>query len=313
VHSKTLNVRRLTISTSAFRQLFTVVVLMCGVVGCTSTNKINDPLMSGLLLSEPEMVSTKAQLSIAHYTDSLYTVQLNELERAEVLFQRGIAFDSVGFISLARRDYAAALVLNPLLADAHNSLGVLYIQAGMHMMAYEAFDSALEINPNYYFAILNRGIALYYGGRAGLAVNDTGVYLEKDPSDPFRLLWHYIVYRENTNDADARAMLSKARVLLTDDNWANSLVDLYLGNITEGGLIAALLSDVTSQSQLNYRLCEAYFYLGKYNAYLGNNTKAENYFKLSLSTNVYEYDEHKYARIELANVRRARRDKMQIQ
>lgn len=281
--------------------------------GCTTTNRMTDPLMSGLLLAEPEMVSTKAQLSIAHYTDSLYRVQLNEEERAEVLFQRGIAFDSMGLIALARRDYAAALALNPALADAHNSLGVLYIQAGMHMLAYEAFDSTLEINPNYDFAILNRGIALYYGGRARLAAKETSAYLEREPSDPFRLLWHYIVYQENSDEADATAMLKTARVSLSDDNWATSLVDLYIGNVNESGVIAALLNDVTSQSQLNYRLCEAYFYLGKYNALLGKSTKAENYFKLSLSTNVYEYVEHKYARIELDNVRRVRREKMQTQ
>lgn len=294
------------------RQIFLVLVVLIA-TGCASNGRISDPSMSGLFLAEPEMVSTKAQISVAHYTDSLYRVKLNEKERAEVLFQRGIAYDAMGLISLARMDYVEALKLNPGLADAHNSIGVLYIQAGMYMLAYESFDSTLEINPEYDFALLNRAIALYYGGRTQLALNDTLEYLQKDPSDPFRLLWHYIVYSQNTDTQSALDMLAKARTSLTDDNWATSLVDFYLGRVPESAVIARLLSDVNSQTQLNYRLCEAYFYLGKHSASVGNNIKAENYFKLSLGTNVYEYVEHKYSRIELVNVRRARREIMQAE
>ena len=292
------------------RHVFLVMFVLIA-AGCAANNRTSDPLMNGLLLSEPEMVSTKAQISIAHYTDSLYRVKFTDIERAEVLFQRGIAYDAMGLISLARMDYVEALKLNPALADAHNSIGVLYIQAGMYMLAYESFDSSLEINEEYDFALLNRAIALYYGGRTQLALKDTLTYLQKDSSDPFRLLWHYIVYSQNTDKENALHMLAQARMLLSDDNWATTLVDFYLGNVPENAVIARLLSDVNSQTELNYRLCEAYFYLGKYSAFMGNTTKAENYFKLSLGTNVYEYVEHKYARIELANVRRVRREEMQ--
>ena len=47
------------------------------------------------------------------------------------------------------------------------------------------------------------------------------------------------------------------------------------------------------------RLCEAYFYLGKYNQTLGYRGSAANFFKLALSTNVYEFVEHRYAKLEL--------------
>jgi lipoprotein NlpI len=293
-----------------FRHVFFVLFVLVA-SGCASKSRTSDPLMNGLLLSEPEMVSTKAQISVAHYTDSLYRVKFTEKERAEVLFQRGIAYDAMGLISLARMDYSEALKLNPALADAHNSIGVLYIQAGMYMLAYESFDSTLEINEDYDFALLNRAIALYYGGRTQLALSDTLEYLQKDSSDPFRLLWHFIVYSQNSDKEDALKMLAQARMSLPEDNWATTLVDFYLGNVPENAVIARLLSDVNSQTELNYRLCEAYFYLGKHSAFMGNKTKAENYFKLSLGTNVYEYIEHKYSRIELANVRRTRREEMQ--
>ena len=283
------------------------------VAGCASNERTSDPLMASLFLAEPEMVSTKSQIAVARYTDMLYRIELSEKERAELLFQRGLAYDAMGLISLARMDYIEALELNPALPDAHNSIGVLYIQAGMYMLAYESFDSTLEINPDYDFAVLNRAIALYYGERNELALTDTLEYLLKDPTDPFRLLWHYIVYSQTTDNASALLLLRNARVLLPIDNWATTLVDFYLGNASESDVIGSLLRDVNSQTQLNYRLCEAYFYLGKHSAAVGNMTKAENYFKLSLGTNVYEYVEHKYSRIELANVRRARREAMQAQ
>jgi lipoprotein NlpI len=269
--------------------------------------------MNGLLLAVPEMASDKAQVSIIRYTDTLYRVTLTEKERAEVLFQRGVVFDSLGLTSLAIRDYSAALSLNPMLADAHNSLGVLYIQAGMHLLAYEEFDAALEINPDYDFAYLNRGIALYYGGRSELAQIDTEKYLAKDPSDPFRLLWHYIIVRETSTELEANAMLVAAKPLLDNEHWASSLIDFYLGGEPESHVMASLVRDLSGPTEFNYRLSEAYFYLGKFSAIHGNYTKAENYYKLTLATNVYEYIEHKYARIELGKAQQSQFEQFKAQ
>jgi lipoprotein NlpI len=93
--------------------------------------------------------------------------------------------------------------------------------------------------------------------------------------------------------------LAKQRKNLDEDNWATQLVDLYLERTTEGELLNTLIGGVTSQQQLTDRLCEAYFYLGKYHSARGNRGVASNYFKLALSTNVFEYVEHRYARLEL--------------
>jgi lipoprotein NlpI len=258
------------------------------------------------LLAEPEPVSQRSQMVIARYTHILYEAALSDAERAELLFQRGIAYDSLGLSSLAQRDYTETLRLKPDMAEAYNSVGVHYTQQGQFIRAYEAFDSTLEINPDYHFAILNRGIALYYGGRSDLASLDTQVFLDQEPSDPIRALWHFIASRQ-TNEVRALEQLRTNRQQLDDQRWATTMVDFYLGESTEAGVVAALISDVRSQTELNNRLCEAYFYLGKYHAAKGNNTTAANYFKLSLSTNVHEYVEHKFSRVELANIRASER------
>ena len=270
------------------------------IAGCTSAPQT--PSVNSLLLAEPEPISQRSQMVIARYTHILYQAPLEDDERAELLFQRGIAYDSIGLSSLARVDYTEALRLKPDMAEAYNSVGVHYTQEGLFLQAYEAFDSTLEINPDYHFALLNRGIALYYGGRSDLAARDTLAFLKHDESDPIRVLWHYIAASKVDQEA-ALANLAQRRQSLDDATWSTSIVDFYLGKIDEAAVVAALISDVQSQAQLNNRLCEAYFYLGKYHANLGNRVTAANYFKLSLSTNVHEYVEYKYARIELANIR----------
>lgn len=275
--------------------------------GCTiQSNNAYGP-MGNLLLAEPEPVNTRSQMAIARYNHILTQAPLKDEERAELLFQRGMLYDSVGLSGLARFDFMQALELKPDMAEAHNSIGIHYIQQMDFIMAYESFDSTLDINPDYDFAILNRGIALYYGGRAELAIADLNRFYEKDKHDPYRVLWSFIV-EQNVDRATALANLAIHRKELDDENWATSLVDFYLGKIDETAVIADLVDDVKSQKQLNDRLCEAYFYLGKYHSDLGNKVKAANYFKLSLSTNVFEYVEYRFSRVELARLREKRKE-----
>lgn len=275
--------------------------------GCAiQSNDAHRP-MENLLLAEPEPVDTRSQMAIARYNHILAQAPLKDEERAELLFQRGMLYDSVGLSGLARYDFMQALELKPDMAEAHNSIGIHYIQQMDFIMAYESFDSTLDINPDYEFAILNRGIALYYGGRAGLAVSDLARFYEKDKQDPYRVLWSFIV-EQSVDRNKALVNLAKHRTDLDEENWATTIVDFYLGKVDETAVIADLVDDVNSQKQLNDRLCEAYFYLGKYHSDIGNKVTASNYFKLSLSTNVFEYVEHRFSRVELARLREKRKE-----
>lgn len=285
----------------------TVLGLFIILTGCSSQSNNAYGPMGNLLLAEPEPVNTRSQMAIARYNHILTQAPLKDDERAELLFQRGMLYDSVGLSGLARYDFMQALQLKPDMAEAHNSIGIHHIQQMDFIQAYESFDSTLDINPDYDFAILNRGIALYYGGRSELAISDLARFYEKDKQDPYRVLWSFIV-EQNVDRAIALQNLEKYRQALDNSDWATSIVDFYLGKIDETSVIADLVDDVTSQKQLNDRLCEAYFYLGKYHSDLGNKVKAANYFKLSLSTNVFEYVEHRFSRVELARLREKRKE-----
>ncbi|KXI28439.1 lipoprotein NlpI [Paraglaciecola hydrolytica] len=287
-----------------YKHLVSLVLCSTFLGGCamnTATQQ-SSTQMSNLLLAEPAPMSVRSQMAIARYNQILAQVSLKDEERAQLLHQRGMLYDSVGLAGLAQFDFNQAIQLKPDLAEAYNSIGVHFTQQMEFIQAYEAFDATLDINPDYEFAFLNRGIALYYGGRPDLAMQDLGAFYTKDSSDPYRALWSYLAASE-INKEQALKDLAIARKNLDKDNWATNLVDLYLDKISENKLLNALISGVSSQQQLTDRLCEAYFYLGKYHSAKGERGIASNYFKLALSTNVFEYVEHRYARLELNMLR----------
>lgn len=297
----------------------TIILLSAFLLGCANNNSASmqdNRQMGNLLLAEPAPMSQRSQLAIARYSHILGNTDLEDEQRAQLLHQRGTLYDSVGLSGLAQYDFNQAISLKPDLAEAYNSMGVHYTQQMNFIQAYEAFDATLDINPDMEFAFLNRGIALYYGGRPDLAVRDFGKFYNKNATDPYRALWNYLASSE-IDKQQAMIKLAQQRKDLDETNWATQLVDLYLDKMTENKLLTALISGVTSQQQLTDRLCEAYFYLGKYHSARGNTGIASNYFKLALSTNVFEYVEHRYARLELNllrdEVNRAKTDKIQTQ
>lgn len=278
-------------------------LIACILNGCAQTQpEAQRSQMGNLLLAEPAPANPRSQMAIARYNQILTSAALSDGDKAELHFQRGMLYDSVGLNGLAQFDYSQAINLKPDYAEAYNSIGIHYIQQNDFIQAYEAFDSTLEINPDLDFAFLNRGIALYYGGRAELAASDLAVFLKKDEKDPFRALWSYFANYEVSPQQGAE-YLASIRPLLDNGHWATSLVDLFLGVVDENTVLNSLLKGIASQKALTDRLCEAYFYLGKYHSQRGNKGIASNYFKLALSTNVYDYVEHRYARIELNRLR----------
>ena len=107
----------------------------------------------------------------------------------------------------------------------------------------------------------------------------------------------------DVSELEGQKYLASIRPTLDNQHWATTLVDLFLGTVDENDVLNSLLDGVKSQKALTDRLCEAYFYLGKFHTQRGNSGIASNYFKLALSTNVFDYVEHRYARMELNRLR----------
>ena len=276
--------------------LFAVILL---VQGCASSiNGTNRSAIGQLVIAEPIAVSYKSEIALARLTEVIQRAEITDVQRAQLYYDRGVIYDSVGLRSLSRLDFNRALRLKPDLVDAYNFLGIQYTQLQEFTQAYDSFDSALDLAPEHEYAYLNRGIALYYGGRPNLAREDFQTFHKSQANDPYRLLWLYLAEYE-IDPVQASLDLRQRAKLVADSTWAKKVIQLYLGELKQSSFIQQLTENITTNKQLSDRLCEAYFYLGKFNQLKGKDNVAANFFKLALSTNVYEFVEHRYAKLEL--------------
>lgn len=286
------------------RILLSLFLVSSSLIGCSiNSGSALHSKVESILIPEPQPLNFRAQLAIARYNQILNQSSISNEERAELLFLRGTQYDSVGLAGLAQYDFGRAKQLKPDMAEAYNAIGIHFTQQMEFNEAYESFDSALEINPELDFALLNRGIALYYGQRNELAVSDLERFYKKDMENPFSALWLFLAHKEIDYNA-ALAELRANRKQLSEDNWATAIVDFYLGNVTRNKLLNGFVIGPKNSVELNQRMCEVYFYMGKFYESRGERGVALNYFKMVLSTNIYDYVEHRYARIEIDLLRK---------
>lgn len=271
-----------------------LVLLGSLLIGCSSPRVVTPTLV----LPVPMQVSYESELGIARLGQMLNSPGLTPEQRAELFFQRGVIFDRVGLRAMARLDFNRALRERPDFADAYNLNGVYLTQNQEFDEAYESFDSALELAPDYAYANLNRGIALYYGGRPRLAAQDLKVFLDQEPGDPYRLLLWYLAL-ERMDPKAARVSLQQHQQQYGSDEWAWDIVNVYLGTVNEEQLLNRIAQESADNKELAERLCEAYFYLAKRAQHNGDSGQAEVYFKLALATNIYDFVEHRYSLLEL--------------
>ncbi|WP_416041947.1 lipoprotein NlpI [Edwardsiella ictaluri] len=251
------------------------------------------------VLAIPLQPSLQQEVMLARMEQILASRALTDDERAQLLYERGVLYDSLGLRALARNDFSQALAIRPDMPEVFNYLGIYLTQAGNFDAAYEAFDSVLELDPTYSYARLNRGIALYYGGRYSLAQDDLQAFYQDDPNDPFRSLWLYLAERELNQD-QALTALSQRYNKANRSQWGWNIVEFYLGKISEKTLMERLQADATDNTSLAEHLSETDFYLGKHYLSLGEKSSASALFKLTVANNVHNFVENRYALLELA-------------
>lgn len=267
--------------------------------GCQTTSEQQDAKsVANVPLGVPLAPNYRNEIEIARYTEMLQSSEMTTEQQAELFLRRGRLYDSVGLSTLARIDFNRAVKLKPDLASVYNFLGIHHTLAQDFGKAYEMFDAVLELDEEHQYAYLNRGIALYYGGRPELSSQDFEAFLSRSPSDAYRVLWLYLA-QANVDTARAYQQLQANSQALNPDEWSTQLVQLYLGQVSETQFLAQISEGVVGQQQYLERLCEAYFYLAKLYQARGKQAVAVDFFKLALATNVYEFVEHKYARLEL--------------
>ena len=250
--------------------------------------------------------------------DQLIVIQLSQMlesrqaktpsERAGIFYDLGLIYDRLGLEASARSMFLNSLSERPDFAAAYNIIGVYLAQNENYQDAFEAFDSALELDPDNLYPLMNRAIALYYTNRANIAVNDMKNFLKADINDPYRMLWLYIIENEALSHDVALSHLKenyeKASSDAKNDNWAFNIVDFYIGKKSKQDLIEDMTANEVPLAEKQSRLCEGYFYIGKEFMRQGEDKLAYDYFKLSMATQMYGYLEYRYAFTEIKNLRK---------
>ncbi|SET30720.1 lipoprotein NlpI [Thorsellia anophelis] len=264
--------------------------------GCAGTHANNDDM----LMAVPLQSTLQQEVMLARMEQILATGVLVDDERAQLLYERGVLYDSLGLRALARNDFTQALMIRPDIPEIYNYLGIYLTQAGDFDAAYEAFDSVLELDSTYTYARLNRGIALYYGGRFALAQEDLLAFYQEDKNDPYRTLWLYLAERQKDERSAKKSLQDRFNEATERDYWGWNIVEFYLGNISQKELMHRLESQTLDNITFAEYLTESYFYLGKYYLNLGDVNSAVPLFKKAVANNVHNFVEHRYALLELA-------------
>ena len=265
---------------------------------CQTTTESKPTPIVNVPFTAPLASDFRSEIAIARYSELLNRADLSTEQQAKLYYDRGVLFDSLGMTTLSRIDFNRAIKLKPDLAEVYNFLGIQHTLMQQYEKAYEFFDSALELNEEHEYAYLNRGIALYYGERANLAQSDFDEFLARSPNDPYRVLWLYLAQSQEDKH-QALAALKTNAAALDESQWAYQLISLYTGDMSEYTFLSGISEGVKSEQEYAQRLCEAYFYLAKMHQAAGEQFLAADYFRLALSTNVHEFIEYKYARLEL--------------
>ena len=168
--------------------------------GCVATPESRNDFAHPIIVT-PVTPDYKLEVTLAKLNEILATMELSDAQRARFHYDRGVIYDSVGLRLLGRIDFHQALKLQPNLADAYNFLGIYFTQEGDFDNAYDSFDGVLELAPDYDYAYLNRGIALYYGERYELATKDMREFYLRDIRDGYRVLWLYLISSQVDSNA----------------------------------------------------------------------------------------------------------------
>ena len=222
------------------------------------------------------------------------------------------AWFSVGYLSGERADWKAsidaydkALELEPDATDAYNNRGVAWNELGQHDKALADYDKAIRLAPDYASAYNNRGNAKSDLGQpeAALADYDKAIELEPDHTSAYH------------NRGNAKFDLGQSEAALADYNEAirlnPALVEAYdnRGNVKYNlGQPEAALADYNEAIRLDPDYASAYNNRGVTNKKLGRLNEARQDYQKALALAQESGDEDVVAKVQ-RNLSRLDNDK----
>jgi tetratricopeptide (TPR) repeat protein len=130
------------------------------------------------------LVRGEAQAAVYNYTEALKDPALSNDRRAAILNDRGVANIKLGQTRQAFEDFNLAVQLFPEFAAVYNNRGNLLLSLGLPQEAIKDFDRSLVLAPGYAAAYNNRAGAYMRLGQVDEAIEDYTRSVKLLPSNP---------------------------------------------------------------------------------------------------------------------------------
>jgi len=160
------------------------------------------------------------QYKIDNYTKAI------ELENKWVAayFNRGFAYDELGYLEKAIKDYTSAIYLDPKFSSAYFNRGFIYKNsANNYMEAISDFNQSIKLEPNNSDAYYERGGAYLFIEKYTLALSDLSMAIKFNP------LW-----------ADAYYDRGVVKFYMSLDGCSDLIKAKHLGFVVPVGAISAI-------------------------------------------------------------------------
>lgn len=252
----------------------------------------------------------KEQNALTNLMVSLESQAKTPEEKAELFYSIGTIYDDLGLDAMARFMYMNSIVQNPNFYRPYEVMGPYFYSDGKVGDAVDSLDSALDLNKkdDDPYIYLHRGIIMYYTGRYQFAFEDMKKFCEKDPFDPYKILCYYFAAEKYLGADNAKELLNfyyeKTKGRKESKDFGFSFVRLYLGQLSVDELFTEIKKVKDNDDLFQEHLCEAYFYVGKYELLKGNDKLAYDYFNLCEAARKYGFLEHRLARHEIDALQR---------
>lgn len=216
---------------------------------------------------------------------------------AQALTARGIARDHVGRSEDARRDFEAALALDPEAIEALNAAAENARGRGDDEAAIRYASEVLKRQPRDADALQTRGVSRYFQGRYAQARADLEAALATGSTARrgYGLIWLALTTRREGRPARAIAD-SYPRA-----NWPSEWPRPILDHLVDGGDADAAMRAAKAGKDAREQQTEAWYYIGERLAAEGDEPQARDAWRRVLDLGVVEFVEYAAARRRLAS------------
>jgi lipoprotein NlpI len=214
---------------------------------------------------------------------------------AEALDNRAGAYLFKGDYDRAIQDYDQAIRVEPNNAGNFNDRAIAYNGKKNYHRALQDLDHAVQLSPRNASILGNRGVTYFYLGQFKAAENDLTLSVRLRPTDPYSVIWLYVVSARSGGNASVE--LKKNSAALKSTGWPQPVIQMYLRALTPSDVLASAKNEDAKKNSKQH--CQAYFFLGEDALLSSHETEARRLFQDAIATRVMDSFEYMGAIAEL--------------